>query len=47
MRDRKGIDLDGRGGGKELEELVRINCNLDILHEKRIYFNKMENKSIT
>ena len=39
MRDRKGVNLKGRGG---VEELGRVeegeNCNQDILNEKRIYF---------
>jgi hypothetical protein len=33
MRDRKGMDLDGRGGAG------RENCNQDILCEKGIYFH--------
>lgn len=40
MRDRKGVDLDGRGGGKELggvgeeETVIRIHC----LRGKNTYF---------
>lgn len=28
------MDLDGRGGGKDLEEWGRANCNQNIVHEQ-------------
>jgi hypothetical protein len=33
MRDRKGVDPDGRGGGKELGGVERGETNQDILCE--------------
>lgn len=37
--DRKGIDLNGSEGGKELGEVKGgRDCNQDMLYEKRIYF---------
>lgn len=40
MNDRKEVDLEGRGGGKELGEVERGkgNHNKDIVCEKRFSF---------
>lgn len=38
MRDRKGVNLDRRGSGEEIEG--GENCKQDTLCEKKIDFNK-------
>lgn len=39
IKDKKGVDEDGRDGGDELEEVEgRGNSNWDILYMKIIYF---------
>lgn len=38
MRDGKGVDPDGKGGGRNWEAWREGNCNQGILHEKRVYF---------
>lgn len=37
-RNRKGKDLDGRGGEKELERVERGETNQDVLYEGKKYF---------
>lgn len=39
MRDGKGADLDGTGGGEELVGVEGVgNCNVDKTYKKKVFF---------
>jgi hypothetical protein len=40
MRERKGVNLDGRGGGKELGGVARESHNQNTLSEKKLFLIK-------
>ena len=41
IRDRNGVDLEGREGGRNWEECREGNCNQDILYEKDLFSVKI------
>jgi hypothetical protein len=45
MKDRKGVDLQGRGDGESGRSRGRENCNQNMLYEKNLFSIKGKKES--